>query len=97
MKKIFAVVLAAALIAILPACESMDRAVKTWNAEQNGGLDRIMKVYSYQGQLLATYEGKFDIQSNTDQNGGTTGSKILFDLNGKRHIIYNAIVIVDEK
>ncbi|WP_010503310.1 hypothetical protein [Paenibacillus elgii] len=97
MKKILTVIFAAALIALLPACESMDRAVKTWNSEQNGGLERIMKVYSYQGQLLATYEGKFDIQSNNDQNGGTTGSKILFDLNGKRHIIYNAIVIVDEK
>ncbi|MCP1306499.1 DUF5052 domain-containing protein [Paenibacillus tyrfis] len=97
MKKILTVILAAVLITLLPACESRDRPVKTWSSEQNGGLERTMKVYSHQGQLLATYEGKFDIQSNTDQNGGTTGSKILFDLNGKRHIIYNAIVIVDEK
>lgn len=50
-----------------------------------------MKVYSHEGELLAEYEGKFDISENE------SGTKVKFDLNGKRTIIYNAIVIVDEK
>lgn len=43
----------------------------------------------YDGNLLKTYEGKCDIEEN-DSN------KVLFDIDGKRVIIYNAVVIAEE-
>jgi hypothetical protein len=72
-------------------CASWSRFVKSWDSNLNDGLNRKMEVYSTTGQLLRTYEGTFDIKENE------SGSKVLFDLDGKRHIIYNATVIVDEK
>ena len=56
----------------------------------NGGLDRILNVYTIDGKLIATYEGKIDIDDNS--NGS-----IMFDLNGKRYVYYNAIIEVIEK
>lgn len=70
--------------------ESFDRGVKDIQSDLGGGLDRICYVYSYDGQLLTQYEGKFDIKNND------SGTQVKFDLNGKRTIIYNAIVIVEE-
>ena len=56
----------------------------------NGGLDRILNVYTIDGKLIATYEGKIDIEDNS--NGS-----VMFDLNGKRYVYYNAIIEVIEK
>ena len=55
------------------------------------GLNRTLTVYSQAGKPIKTYEGKFDIQETE------YGNKIKFELNGKRSIIYNATVIVDQK
>ena len=38
--------------------------------------------------IIKTYEGKCDIEESEN--------KVLFDINGKRTIIYNAIVIAEE-
>jgi len=59
-------------------------------SEYMGGLKRTAKVYSSDGDLIAQYEGKFDVQSSE------FGNKVLFDIDGKRVIIYNATVIVEE-
>lgn len=56
----------------------------------NGGLERIINVYTLDGKLIATYEGNVDIDDNF--NGS-----IMFDLNGKRYVYYNAIIEVIEK
>ena len=56
----------------------------------NGGLDRILNVYTIDGKLIATYEGKIDIDDNS--NGS-----VMFDLNVKRYVYYNAIIEVIEK
>ena len=56
----------------------------------NGSLDRILNVYTIDGKLIATYEGKIDIDDNS--NGS-----VMFDLNGKRYVYYNAIIEVIEK
>ncbi len=56
----------------------------------NGGLERIINVYTLDGKLIATYEGKVDIDDNS--NGS-----VMFDLNGKRYVYYNAIIEVIEK
>lgn len=69
--------------------ESCSRDWKSCTSDYTGGLDRTVKVYSQTGELIAEYEGKFDIEANEN--------KVLFDLNGKRVIIYNGLVIAEEK
>lgn len=69
---------------------SIDRGCKSCSSDIAGGLYRVINVYSYNGELLATCEGKIDIDNNT--NGS-----IMFDLNGKWYAYYNAIAEVIEK
>ena len=69
--------------------ESCSRDFKSCSSDFNGGLERTVKVYSQTGELIAEYEGKFDIEENE--------GKVLFDIDGKRVIIYNALVITEEK
>lgn len=88
--KLTLVALAAATIMSIQGCESCSRSLKTLGSDFGGGLDRKMCVYSYSGILLQQYQGTFDIESSE------IPGKVVFDLNGKRHIIYGAIVIVDE-
>lgn len=75
---------------VFSGCASCDRQLKSCNSDINGGLERVVNVYSYDGDLIATYEGKIDIDNN--QNGS-----VMFDLNGKRYVYYNAIIEVIEK
>jgi len=70
--------------------ESMQREIKNMKSEYAGGLSRTAKVYSGSGELIAQYEGKFDVQSSE------YGNKVLFDIDGRRVILYNATVIVEE-
>ena len=68
------------------------RAYKTQESNFNYGIERTVEVYDATGNLLKTYNGKFDIAY--DDN------RIIFDdENGKRHVIYypTGTVIVDEK
>jgi hypothetical protein len=72
--------------------EKGKRAMKTQESNLNGGIERTVKVYDINGEIVAEYEGKFDIDSNEN--------RIIFDdENGKRHIIYykTATVVIDEK
>lgn len=90
-KKIIVGVLTIGIIVLLCGCgESWERTKKDWDSEYNGGLERTISVYSYEGNLLKTYKGKCDIEENES-------NKILFDIDGKRVIIYNAVVIAEEK
>ncbi|GIP32480.1 hypothetical protein [Paenibacillus sp. J2TS4] len=70
---------------------SGQRAIKSMKSNNSGGLERTVKVYSNNGELIEEYEGKIDIQDTE------YGNKILFDLDGKRVVIYNATVITEEK
>ncbi len=86
-----ACILAACLA--LSACESCARSCKDCDSDMNGGLHRTVKVYTYDGTLVAEYEGKFDIETDNE-------TYILWDdENGKRHIIYytNFNIIIDEQ
>lgn len=67
------------------------RSLKNFRSNQTGGLERTVKVYSSDGTLIQEYEGKIDIKDTE------YGNKVLFDLNGKRIVIYNATVITEEK
>lgn len=74
--------------------ESGKREQKTFQSEIGGGLYRVVKVYDMQGEQIAEYKGKFDVEEQ--QTEGVT--KIKFDLDGERHIIYcsTGTVIIDE-
>ncbi|QJC53950.1 hypothetical protein HGI30_22090 [Paenibacillus albicereus] len=87
-----------ALLAVIGGCtawylstEGGSRQLKTWKSNNAGGLERTVKVYDQGGNLLQQYDGRIDIQDTE------FGNKVLFDLNGKRIVIYNATVIVEEK
>ena len=69
---------------------SCEREMKSCNSNMNGGLQRVVNIYTLDGELIATYEGLIDIDDNS--NGS-----IMFDMNGKRYVYYNAIVEVIEK
>ena len=49
------------------------------------GIEREINIYTAHGDLLASYEGKIDIE---DADGGY----VKFDLDGKRYIYYNCLV-----
>lgn len=92
-KRIFVLVALVVVCMTFCACESCARSCKDFNSEMNGGLYRTVKVYTYEGELVAEYEGKFDIETDNE-------TYILWDDEmGKRHIIYfaNFNIIIDEK
>lgn len=74
---------------LLTGCKSWQRAVKDWESSI-AGLNRTVTVYDNNGDIIKTYQGKIDVETNE------YGNKVKFEVNGKRVIIYNAIVIVEE-
>ena len=92
-KQIMMIVALLAMCLVLCSCsESCSRSCKDMSSEYNGGLHRTVKVYDIDGELVAEYTGKFDIE--TDHS-----TYILWDDEmGKRHIIYFSTfnIIIDE-
>lgn len=71
--------------------EDGKRALKTQQSNFGGGIERRVTVYDIEGDVIAEYRGKFDVEYDND--------RILFDdENGMRHIIYypTGNVIIDE-
>lgn len=64
--------------------ESGKRSLKTWQSEKSGGIDRTVVVYDINGEDVAKYTGRFDVEESSQE--GVV--KIKFDCNGKCHIIY---------
>lgn len=88
-KKLITGFLAVVMLLTLTACgESWKRTQKNFDSNYNGGLDRTITVYDYTGNKIAEYSGKCDIEANEN--------KVLFDIDDKRIIIYNAVVIAEE-
>lgn len=90
MKRIIIAILVSISALFLMSCARCDRAMKSCTSDVRGGLERTVNVYTLDGKLLATYEGKIDIDDA--QNGS-----IMFDIDGKRYVYYNAIIEVIEK
>ena len=94
-KKIFiSTIIACAIIACIIGfalnSASFHRTIKSLKSDYTGGINRTITVYDYNGNTLKEYKGKFDVQESD-------GGKIMFDdQDGKRVIIYNAIVINEE-
>lgn len=74
--------------------ESGKRSLKTWQSETSGGIDRTVTVYDINGEEVAKYTGRFDVEESSQE--GVV--KIKFDCDGKRHIIYaqTGTVLIDE-
>lgn len=90
-KKIAATLITASLLAAtLTGCASLEREIKSTTSDITGGLNRHVIAYSHDGEKLGEWTGKIDIQTNGN------GTKVLFDLNGKRIALYNAVVITEE-
>lgn len=61
------------------------RALVDQKSNFNNGIDRVITIYTANGDLIATYSGKIDIETND-------GGYIKFDFEGKRYIYYNCFV-----
>ncbi len=90
MKKLIVLFAALAAIFVLSGCESWDRTMKDYGSSIHG-LNRTAGVYDQNGNVIKTYEGKFDVEVNE------YGNKVKFEINGKRVLIYNATVVIEEK
>lgn len=85
-KKILIAVLTATSLLCMTGCSSCSRAMTDMKSDFCGGLNRTVNIYNYQGELIATYTGKIDLEVSENCN------KVKFDLDGKRYIYYNCIV-----
>ena len=84
-KKFCAIALITVLMSQLTGCASCDRAWVDLQSDMGGGLYRTINVYTANGDLIAQYEGKIDLEM-------TQGGYVKFDYDGKRYIYYNCFV-----
>lgn len=61
------------------------RAMIDQQSNLDNGLERTITIYTADGNIIATYTGKIDIETND-------GGYIKFDFEGKRYIYYNCFV-----
>lgn len=54
-----------------------------------GGIERSVIVYDYDGDIIASYHGNFDVVDNDQE--------VSFDLNGQRTIVQGGIVLIQEE
>ena len=64
---------------------SGQRALVDQESELSNGMDRVIRVYTANGDLIAEFEGRIDIEGND-------GGYVLFDYQGKRYTYYNCFV-----
>lgn len=61
------------------------RALTDEKSNLKNGLERTITVYTADGNVIAQYHGKIDIEGND-------GGYVLFDFEGKRYTYYNCFV-----
>lgn len=76
------------LVGSLCGCAGLQRSMKTIGSDITGGLDRTVTVYSYDGEKLGEWSGKFDVSSSEQET--------FFDIDGKRVILQGGIIINEE-
>lgn len=88
------IVIAAATLAVATAlgasgCASCSRMTKSIRSDATGGLDRTVTLYDYQGNVINSRSGKFDVTEDDNE--------IYFDdAQDKRVIIQGGIVVCEE-
>lgn len=87
-KKIAVFALLVVMVLSLTGCASWNRMWKSFGSDISGGLNRTVTVYSYDGDVLGQWSGKFDVSESEQET--------YFDVNGKRIIIQGGIVINEE-
>lgn len=92
MKRICAIAAALAMSAVLfglSGCASCARMTKSISSDMGGGLDRTVTLYDYNGEVIDSWSGKFDISEDDNE--------VYFDdADGKRVIIQGGIVVCEE-
>ena len=73
------------IVIIIFRTASCQRQLTDIKSNFTGGLERTINVYTANGDLIATYSGKIDLDTNE-------GGYVKFDYNGKRYIYYNCFV-----
>ncbi len=61
------------------------RAIVDQKSNLSNGLERTVTVYTANGEIIAQYSGRIDIEGND-------GGYVLFDYDGKRYTYYNCFV-----
>lgn len=84
-KKIGFLIVMMIAVTCLSGCSSCSRAMTDIKSDIGGGLERTITVYTADGNVIASYQGKIDIASNE-------GGYVKFDFDGKRYIYYNCFV-----
>lgn len=84
-KKIKLIAIIFSLCLIMTGCASWDRMKTDIKSDVSGGIQRTIKIYTANGEIMAEYEGKIDIETSD-------GGYVKFDYNGKRYIYYNCFV-----
>ena len=64
---------------------SGQRALLDQKSNFNNGIERTVTVYTANGEFIAQYAGKIDIDTND-------GGYVKFDFEGKRYIYYNCFI-----
>lgn len=85
MNKLYKLLMVGMIGISLFGCASMDRLGTDIKSDMNGGLNRIINVYTADGKIIASYEGRIDIETND-------GGYVKFDYDGKRYVYYNCFV-----
>lgn len=71
--------------------QSCKREIKSIGSDWGGGINRTAVLMDYNGDTIATWEGKFDIRDEGEDN------QIFFDIDGKRVWIQGGIFLSEEK
>lgn len=61
------------------------RALVDQKSELGNGLERTINIYTANGDIIASYTGKIDLEDNE-------GGYVLFDYEGRRYTYYNCFV-----
>lgn len=61
------------------------RALTDQKSNLSNGLERVINIYTANGDLIATYSGHIDIDTND-------GGYVKFDFEGKRYVYYNCFI-----
>lgn len=87
--KVAALIVGVAAITMFSGCSSCSRSLKSLSSDIDGGLNRTVTVYDYNGDKIKSWSGKFDVSESENE--------VYFDdSDGKRVIIHGGIVVNEE-